>query len=125
MGLFTRDGFERFVLALPAAEIVHQWRDASVGKVGGKVFALFGGNQDRPGISFKCSDMAFELLPELNGIAPAPYFARAKWVALGPGSALSEAELGAYLTEAHALIAKRLTRAQRAALGLDAYLLTR
>ena len=38
-----RDGFEAFVLALPAVTLVHQWGDASVAKVGGKIFALLSG----------------------------------------------------------------------------------
>jgi hypothetical protein len=36
-----REGFERFVLVLPAVTLVHQWRDDSVAKVGGKIFALY------------------------------------------------------------------------------------
>ncbi|MBU1175529.1 MAG: MmcQ/YjbR family DNA-binding protein [Alphaproteobacteria bacterium] len=125
MNLFVRDAFEAFVLALPATEIVRQWGDASVGKVGGKIFAIFGGDDTAPRLSFKCSDMAFELLPELDDIVPAPYLARAKWVAAGPGAPLGAEELAAYLTEAHRLVAGKLTARQKANLGLGDYLATR
>lgn len=125
MTLFERDTFENFITALPATEIAHQWGDASVAKVGGKIFAILSGRDDAPSISFKCSDMAFTLLPDLDGIAPAPYLARAKWVALGPESALSEKELASYLQEAHRLIAGRLPRKLKAALWLETYLATR
>ena len=120
--LFERAGFEAFVLSLPAATLVHQWGDASVGKVGGKIFALFGeGVTGSPAaISFKCSDMAFEMLPELNGVRPAPYLARAKWVVADAGSALSAAEMAGYIREAHRLVATKLTRRLRAELELDA-----
>jgi predicted DNA-binding protein (MmcQ/YjbR family) len=123
--LFDRDIFESFIAALPATEIVHQWGDASVGKVGGKIFAIHSGGADAPSLSFKCSDMAFELLPDLDGVEPAPYLARARWVALGPGSALDENELPAYLREAHRLVAGKLTRKLRNVLDLDTYLATR
>jgi len=65
--------FEAFVLALPAATLVRQWGDSSVGKVGGKIFAIFGDAAGDGALSFKCSDLAFQMLPELEGIRPAPY----------------------------------------------------
>ena len=127
MDLYERENFESFVLSLPATQIVRQWGDASVGKVGGKIFAIHGLGADNlvPRISFKCSDMAFELLPELEDIIPAPYLARAKWVAAGPGAPLTADELVAYLTEAHRLIAMRLTGKQKDKYGLRDYLATR
>lgn len=117
MGIFERAGFEAFVLALLAATLVHQWRDDSVAKVGGKIFALF--DKDDGEIWMKVSDMAFDLLPDLPGIRPAPYFARAKWVAVLPTSPLSDEDIAAYIMEAHRLVAARLTRKLRAALDLD------
>ena len=126
-GLFERDGFEAFVLSLPATVLVRQWGDASVGKVGGKIFAIFGlgGDGLAPRISFKCTDMAFELLPELDDAEPAPYLARAKWVAVGPKVPLSEDELDAYLREAHRLVAAKLPGRIKTELALTDYLATR
>lgn len=124
---FERAAFEAFVLSLPATVLVRQWGDASVGKVGGKIFAIFGLGDDGlvPRISFKCSDMAFELLPELEDAAPAPYLARAKWVAVGPNVPLSADELDAYLREAHRLVAVKLPGRVKTELALDDYLATR
>ncbi|MEO5805590.1 MmcQ/YjbR family DNA-binding protein [Devosia sp.] len=116
--LFSRAGFEPFVLALPAATLVQQWRDDSVAKVGGKIFALL--DRDPGEIWLKASPMAYDLLTELPGIRPAPYFARASWVAIAPESPLSQDEVKAYITEAHRLIASRLSRRVQAALGLEA-----
>ena len=120
--LFERTTFEAFVLGLPAAALVRQWGDASVGKVGGKIFAIFGGgiSGDAAVISLKCSDLAFEMLPELAGVRPAPYLARAKWVAVAADSALRDDEVAAYVREAHRLVAARLTRKMRTQLRLDA-----
>ncbi len=116
MNLFQRAGFEAFVLGLPKVTLVHQWRDDSVAKIGGKVFALF--DRDGGEIWFKASDMAFRMLPELPHVRPAPYFARAGWVAVGPQAPISGDEVEAYLREAHALVAARLTRRVQAELGL-------
>lgn len=115
--LFGRAAFEAFILGLPATTLVRQWGDASVGKVGGKIFAIYALGE-AAAVSFKCSDMAFDMLPELTGITPAPYLARAKWVQVAPTAPLTEAELAAYVAEAHRLVAAKLTRQQRADLGL-------
>lgn len=114
--IMRRDGFEAFILTLPKATLVRQWRDDSVAKIGGKVFALL--DRDPGEVWLKVSDMAYELLTELDGIRPAPYFARAGWVAISAASPLSGDEVEAYIREAHRLVAGKLTRKLRAELGL-------
>lgn len=116
--LFERPGFEAFVLGLPAATLVRQWRDDSVAKVGGKIFALL--DRDGGDIWFKASDMSFALLTELPGVRPAPYFARAKWVAVSPGGALDEDDVAAYVVAAHGIIAGKLSKKIRDQLGFTA-----
>lgn len=111
-----RSAFEAFVLTLPAATLVRQWRDDSVAKVGGKIFCLL--DRDPGEIWLKVSDMAYDVMAEMEGIRPAPYFARAGWVAISPESELTDAELRAYITEAHRLVAGRLSRKLRTELGL-------
>lgn len=112
----TRTGFEAFILTLPKATLVRQWRDDSVAKIGGKVFALL--DRDPGEVWLKVSDMAYELLTELPGIRPAPYFARAGWVAISVDSPLTADEVEAYLREAHRIVAGKLTRKVKAELGL-------
>lgn len=114
--IMRRPGFEAFVLGLPATTLVRQWRDDSVAKVGGKIFCLL--DRDPGEIWLKVSDMAFELMTEMPGIRPAPYFARAGWVAISHDSPLIEDDIKAYITEAHRLVAARLTRKKRSELGL-------
>lgn len=108
------------MLSLPKVELVRQWGDASVGKVGDKIFAIWGlaGTTGQVHVSFKCSDMSFEMLPELQNIAPAKYLARAKWVDVAAGSPLTCDDLAAYVTEAHRLVVKKLPGRTREALGL-------
>jgi len=54
-----------------------------------------------------------------HGLArPAPYLQRAKWVRLIGPDALDDRDLKAYLDQAHAIIAARLTRARKREIGL-------
>ena len=115
--IIRREGFEAFVATLPAATLVRQWRDDSVAKVGGKIFALL--DRDPGEVWCKVSDMSFDLLTDLPGVRPAPYFARAKWVAISVESPLASDEVEAYVVEAHRLIAARLSKKMRLQLGLD------
>lgn len=104
-------------MTLPAATLVRQWRDDSVAKVGGKIFALL--DRDPGEVWLKVSPMAFDLMTELPGIRPAPYFARAGWVAISVESPLTPQEIEAYLREAHRLVAAKLSRKLRVELGLE------
>ncbi len=115
--LFARAGFERFVSGLPAVTLHEQW-DASVAKVGGKVFALVG-LDDGAGIVCRVGEMTYDLLLESDPAArKAPYFAERRWLHIGPATLLSTAELEGYLREAHRLVAAGLSRKARTELGL-------
>lgn len=117
---YDRGQFEAFISTLPATTQVMQWGNANVGKVGGKIFAILSSWKEGPElwVNFKCSDISFSMLPELNGVILAPYLARAKWVAARQDSELSAADLEAYITEAHRIVASKLTRKQKSELGL-------
>jgi len=112
---------EKFCLSLKAVTRVVQWGDHHVFKVGGKIFAVLGDQDEKPHtLSFKVSDDSFHILTQLPHIIPAPYLARAKWVYLERLDALGTKELKAYLTRAHALIAAGLPKRKRQELGLAA-----
>src|SRR5690606_19801673 len=114
--LMRRNGFETFTRTLPATELVRQWGERSVAKIGGRIYAVLAAD---PGeLWFKVSPVSFEVMTELPGIRPAPYLARAGWVAVSAASPLDNDELEAYLRAAHQIIAAKLTRKQRAELGL-------
>lgn len=117
----TLDEFNQFCSALPATNKVIQWGDAHVWKVDSKIFAIASGPIDAGDhwrISFKASDMSFEILSNQTGLAPAPYLARAKWIQVQEAQALSNEEMAAYLQQAHTLIAAKLTKARQRQLGL-------
>lgn len=116
----TREDFNDFCASLKATTHVVQWGDASVWKVGGKIFAIcsFWGKADRDCISFKCTDHSYEVLCELPGVEPAPYLARAKWVQVQSNETLSDDDVKSYIEEAHGIIARKLTKKLQRELGL-------
>mgnify|MGYP001766343170 CR=1 FL=1 len=116
----TRAQFNAFCAALPATTHVVQWGGADVWKVGGKVFAIAGGDERTPAVTFKVSDLGFEILRDAPGLRPAPYLASRglKWIQAHAEPALDDDELRAYLRESHAMIARALPKKTRAALGL-------
>ncbi|MEJ8475226.1 MmcQ/YjbR family DNA-binding protein [Roseibium algae] len=116
----TRDDFNAHCAALTATTNVIQWGNASVWKVGGKIFAICSvwGEGNHAKFSFKCSDMSYSLLTQQDGIVPAPYLARAKWVQVENTKAMHEDDLKAYINAAHRLVARKLTRKLQTQLGL-------
>lgn len=113
------EAFDQACLALPGATLSIQWGDDHVFKVGGKMCAVRGsGVTLGGGVSFKASDVAFEVLTESGQATPAPYLARAKWVHFPDLAALDADEVADWVKTAHDLIAAKLTRKARAELGL-------
>ncbi|MBI1187332.1 MAG: MmcQ/YjbR family DNA-binding protein [Alphaproteobacteria bacterium] len=113
----TPAAFEQAALALPGATVSVQWGADRVYKVGGKMFAVRGDNSGvRPPVSFKVSDLSFEMLTKKKGVAPAPYLARAKWVMLEHLRVLPDDEIRARLAEAHRLVAEKLPKTVRESL---------
>lgn len=113
----TPEAFDAACLALPGATLSIQWGDDHVFKVGDKMFAVRGAPGDS--FSFKASDVAFEVLTESGRGKPAPYLARAKWVWFADMAAEDDQEIVYWLTTAHGLVAAKLTRKTRAALGIS------
>ena len=114
----TREEFDTYCTAMKSTTHVVQWGNASVWKVGGKVFALAVGEGTDTKISFKCSELAYSVLTEMPHIIPAPYLARAKWVQVQSSNGMSDQNVEIHLDAAYDIIAAKLTKAQRATLGI-------
>ena len=103
----------RYCLSLPHATEKMQW-ESLVFKVGGKMFAVAALEPGGVWLSLKCSPEAFAELVEREGIIPAPYLARAHWVALESEDAMRPAELKERLRDGYeAVLAKLPKRARR------------
>jgi predicted DNA-binding protein (MmcQ/YjbR family) len=114
--MFSRAAFEKYCSSLAAVTFHEQWGGV-VGKVGGKVFVLFG-LEGPPVIIFKVTEMSFEVLTALDGIRQPAYFAKRKWVAVDKGADLPVKDLRAYIARSHEMVAAGLTKKLRAELGL-------
>jgi predicted DNA-binding protein (MmcQ/YjbR family) len=106
----------KYCLSLPHTTKQVQWGDSLVFKVGGKMYAVASLEPGRHWLSLKCSPEDFADLIERTGIFPAPYLARANWVALETPAALSVAELEKLLALARDLAFAKLTKKQQSAL---------
>ncbi|WP_291845204.1 MmcQ/YjbR family DNA-binding protein [Maricaulis sp.] len=116
-----RDQFNRFCASLTATTHVVQWGGADVWKVAGKVFAVAGwSDRVHAGISFKVTQLSFEILREQAGLRPAPYLAARgmTWIQQYEKPGLSDADLEAYLTRSHALVAAGLSKKKQREFGL-------
>lgn len=119
----TIDDYNAFCRALPATTYVVQWGGAHVWKVGGKVFAI-GGWQDEGEelfVTFRCSDIAFDMLKDEPGLRPAPYLASRgfKWIQRTAKTSMSDKSLCKYLTQSHYIISQGLPKKTRQSLGLE------
>ncbi|GAA0627204.1 MmcQ/YjbR family DNA-binding protein [Brevundimonas kwangchunensis] len=111
-----RAGIGKVCLSLPGATLDHPFGEHhDAYRVGGKMFVMVG---EQGGVSFKVSDIAFAVLTEDGRARPAPYLARAKWVNLPEPAAWLDDELAEHFAIAHSIIAAKLTKKQRAELGL-------
>ena len=94
-----------------------QWGSNLVFKVGGKMYAVTSLEPSAVCLSFKCTPEDFAALTELPGIIPAPYLARAQWVALESEDALPAAEIKRCLKQSYDLVFAKLTKKQQAELA--------
>lgn len=120
----TLDDYNSFCTALPHTFHVVQWGGAHVWKVGGvkgKVFAIAWPEPDDVlHVTFKCSQMSYDLLKELPGVRPAPYLASRGmlWLQRTDPRSLDDVALRDYLRESHRLAGLNLPKATRITLNL-------
>ena len=111
------DWVRRYCLTFPHATESVQWGNNLVFKVGGKIFAIAALEPSDTWLSFKCSADDFAELTERPGIIPAPYLARAQWIALETDDALGPADLKALLRASYDMVFQKLPRKAQSALA--------
>ena len=118
----------KFLIKLPHAAETMQWGANLVywvgpKELGGKMFALMNLDEERevrksmPLLAFYAGKERYHELLEVEGVLPAPYLARAHWVALENWDVFRRPALEELLTKAHAGVAERLPRRTREALA--------
>lgn len=98
---------QRFCLSFPLATENLQWGDDLCFKVGGKIFAALSLSSVPQRLSFKCTPEKFAELVEQEGIVPAPYVGRYKWVSLQRSDVLPWSELQDLLQQSYEMVAAK------------------
>ncbi|MBV8553111.1 MAG: MmcQ/YjbR family DNA-binding protein [Acidobacteriaceae bacterium] len=107
----------QYCLSLPHATECIQWGESLVFKVAGKCFAIAALEPRQYILSLKCNPDTFAEWLERPGVAPAPYLARAKWIALENDNGLTHAELKALVRESYDLVYAKLPKRVKAELN--------
>jgi predicted DNA-binding protein (MmcQ/YjbR family) len=111
------DWLRELCLSFPGATEQIQWGSDLLFKVGGKMFAATPLEPAPVCLSFKASPENFAELTERPHIIPAPYLARAQWVALETRDAVPRDELAGLLRESYELVAAKLPKKIRESLS--------
>jgi len=114
------DWVRELCLSFPHATEKISWGHDLTFRVNEKIFAVTVLEPAPVWLCFKCAPETFAELTERMGIIPAPYMARAKWVALETKEALATDELRRLLRESYDLVFAKLPKKTREALAHDA-----
>ena len=118
MSIYVQREFDHYVESLTGGRTMDQW-ESRIAKVGDKVFATLGGaDGEAPYIVVKVDPEDHDFLTSLPGVTQARYFAKGHWVAIRAGSALPDDEVRDCIADSWALVAAKLTKKARAALGI-------
>src|ERR1039458_3745542 len=118
------ESLRAFLLSLPDVCETMQWGDNLVywvgdKKIGGKMFALCSLEPDHGAVlSFAAGPERFAELVEVEGVFPAPYLARAHWVAVEGWNTLPASELKELLRAARGLIYEKLPAKTKTVLAM-------
>jgi predicted DNA-binding protein (MmcQ/YjbR family) len=103
-------------LSLPYTTEQIQWGNDLLFKVGGKMFAGVPLEPARVWLSLKADPEEFAELVEHPGVIPAPYMARAKWIAIENERALPRNEVFRLVSKSYELVFAKLTKKLQAEL---------
>jgi predicted DNA-binding protein (MmcQ/YjbR family) len=103
----------RLCLCFPGATEQIRWGSNLLFKVRGKMFAVTCLEPSPVWLSLKVTPENFAELTERPGIIPAPYLARASWIAVESPTILPTPELAALLRGSYDLVVAKLPRKVR------------
>src|SRR5579863_6653988 len=99
-----------YCLSFPQAKEKLQWGETLCFKVGGKIFAMLSLHSVPPSLCFKCTPETFVELCEQEGISPAPYVGRYKWVLLERLDVLRDQEIEALIHQSYEMVSMKAKR---------------
>jgi predicted DNA-binding protein (MmcQ/YjbR family) len=101
------DKLRALCMSLPGATEGLKWEDHICFMVAEKMFCITSASG---GANVKVTDEDFELLIEREGIVPAPYMAKNKWVHIERFSALKPKEWEHYVRQSYDIIRSKLPK---------------
>ncbi len=106
------DWIRKFCLSFPDVTEDMPWGDDLCFKIRGKIFTGVVLSDGRfPRVTLKSSPEAFHELLETEGITPAPYVGRYKWIQIASSDLLTPAELESLIRQSYELVASRAPKA--------------
>ncbi|CAN5486053.1 MmcQ/YjbR family DNA-binding protein [soil metagenome] len=103
----------KFCLAFPGATEDVKWGADLCFSVGAKMFCVTGADSVSGGLSLKCTPEKFDELIEREGIDPAAYVGRYKWVRIASSDAVSASELKELIQTSYQLVHDKLPKKLR------------
>jgi len=97
-----------FCLSLPGSTEDIKWGADLCFCVGSKMFCVTGADSIAGGLSLKCTPEKFDELIEREGIDPAAYVGRYKWVRIADLEAVTTAELKSLVEQSYQLVFDKL-----------------
>lgn len=113
----SKDALLEFCRSLSGASEDIKWGNDLIFSVGGKMFAGFQLPEGEP-VGFKVDPAVFDSLVGRKGVIPAPYMAKHSWVSVTDRTQIPIATLKNMIAESHRLVAEKLPKRTRQALGL-------
>ena len=112
--------YNAFCAGLPQSEHVVQWGGADVWKVGGKLYAMAREDEGVIQVTFKATEIGYEVMRDMEGLRPAPYLASRgmKWIQHHSAPGLDDEALCEHIEASYHMAIKRLTKKARAEMGL-------
>lgn len=104
---------QKFCLACPGATEDIKWGADLCFCVGEKMFCVTGADSIVGGLSVKCTPEKFAELIEREGIDPAAYVGRYKWVRISDLNAVSNGELQDLISTSYQLVRDKLPKGVR------------
>lgn len=101
------DQLRKYCLSFPGATEDIKWGADLCFSVGAKMFCVTGADT-MSGLSIKCTPQKFDELIEREGIDPAAYVGRYKWVHISNLDAVTPQELKALIAESYRLVFDKL-----------------
>lgn len=102
------DELRKYCLSFPGATEDIKWGADLCFSAGGKMFCVTGADSIAGGLSLKCTPEKFNELIERDGIDPAAYVGRYKWVCIADLNAVTPRELKELIAESYRQVFDKL-----------------